>query len=99
MQDSNVILDSVLGSAPAGMAPRFPGAPFVPMIRPPTFPPRAPNPLVRAPLGPLMRPGAVLRPIMPEKPQTLVYVGKIAPTVDDDFLKLVLEVGILEVVC
>ena len=89
MQDSNFILDSVLGSAPAGMAPRFPGVPFIPMRRPPTFPPRAPNLLVRAPL---IQPNALVRPSIPEKPQTLVYVGKIAPSVDDEFLKPILEV-------
>eukprot|EP00250_Pteridium_aquilinum_P008813 c18228_g1_i1 orf=300-2774(-) len=85
------------------MAPRFPSPPFAPMVRP-TFPPRAGSPLVRPP-GPLLRPGALLPkfPMGPdlskaagaylllEKPQTLVYVGKIASTVDDDFLRSLLE--------
>lgn len=99
----SIVPPGVLGSAPAGMVPRFPSPPFAPMVRP-TFPPRAGTPLVRPP-GALIRPGALLPkfPMVPdlskaagaylllEKPQTLVYVGKIASTVDDDFLRSILE--------
>lgn len=77
------------------------------MIRP-TFPPRPPGtigmlqPLVRPPV-----PGirgvppvatAVVRPVVPivaptEKPQTIVYIGKIASTVENDFILSLLRVG------
>jgi hypothetical protein len=30
----------------------------------------------------------------PEKPHTTVYVGKIAPTIEDEFLRAILEVSI-----
>ncbi|ONK63623.1 uncharacterized protein A4U43_C07F17190 [Asparagus officinalis] len=77
--------------------PRYPG-PYPPMIRP-GFPPRPlppmgvipqillpPIPGIRGP--PVVSP--VVRPFVPavatEKPQTTVYVSKIALTVDNDFL-------------
>ncbi|XP_078162933.1 splicing factor PWI domain-containing protein / RNA recognition motif (RRM)-containing protein isoform X2 [Carex rostrata] len=73
--------------------PRFP-IQFPGMMRP-GFAPR-PIPLVARPPMPGMRPGPAppimtpARPIAPvplvEKPQTTVYVGKIASTVDNDFL-------------
>ncbi|XXG55326.1 hypothetical protein AAC387_Pa03g3023 [Persea americana] len=79
--------------------PRYP-MPYPGMIRPP-FPPRPPAaigvipPLSRPPVPtirgapPIVTP--VVRPVIPivpptEKPQTTVYVGKIAATVENDFL-------------
>lgn len=81
--------------------PRFP-IQFPGMMRP-GFAPR-PMPLVARPPMPGMRPGPAppivtpaLRPIAPvplvEKPQTTVYVGKIASTVDNDFLLSLLRVS------
>ncbi|XP_020695281.1 RNA-binding protein 25 isoform X1 [Dendrobium catenatum] len=85
--------------------PRYPG-PYPAMIRP-GFPlrpmppfgvipqvPRLPLPGVR-PIPPMITP--MVRPIIPilspaEKPQTTVYVGKIAPTVDNDFLLSLLRI-------
>lgn len=75
---------------------QFPG-----MIRP-GFAPRSIPLVSRLPI-PGIRPGPtppivtpVLRPIAPvplvEKPQTTVYVGKIASTVDNDFLLSLLKV-------
>ncbi|XP_020522643.1 RNA-binding protein 25 isoform X1 [Amborella trichopoda] len=84
--------------ASAGI-PRYP-TPFVTMIRP-GFPPRPPTamgampPLSRPPMpgirvvppimSPPVRPAVPIIPMM-EKPQTTVYVGKIATTVENDFL-------------
>lgn len=87
------------GPIPPPGIPRYPTT-YTPMIRP-TFPPRPPGtigmlqPLVRPPV-----PGirgvppvatAVVRPVVPivaptEKPQTIVYIGKIASTVENDFI-------------
>ncbi|KAJ4711120.1 RNA-binding protein 25 [Melia azedarach] len=84
---------------------RYP-APYPSMARP-VFPPRPPGPvgllptLARPPapgipgarpIIPIVRP-AVLPTVTPtEKPQTKVYVGKIAPTADSDFVLSVLQV-------
>ncbi|KAJ4961660.1 hypothetical protein NE237_021570 [Protea cynaroides] len=82
--------------APPGI-PRFP-TPYPVMVRP-TFPPRPPGvvgvlpPLSRPPV-PGIRPPIVppvVRPVVSivpptEKPQTTVYVGKIAATVENDFM-------------
>ncbi|XP_068641082.1 RNA-binding motif protein 25 isoform X2 [Aristolochia californica] len=76
------------------------------MVRPPVFPPRPPGaigvvpPLTRPPIPgirgvpPIVAP--VIRPVgpivaLPEKPQTTVYVGKIASTVENDFLLSLLQ--------
>lgn len=83
--------------------PRYPA---LAMVRP-SFPPRPPGAPVVLPAGsrPLV-PGApnvrpviapLVRPVIPfvtpaEKPQTTVYVGKIASTVEDDFMRSVLQV-------
>lgn len=78
-------------------------APYASVVRLPVFPPCPPGVLpIIPPLSRPPMPGAhgappVVRPIVPiiapaEKPQTTVYVGKIAPTVDDDFLLPVLRV-------
>ncbi|ONK69446.1 uncharacterized protein A4U43_C05F22970 [Asparagus officinalis] len=77
--------------------PRYPG-PYPPMIRP-GFPPRPLPPMgvipqiLRPPIPGIRGPpvvSPVVRPVVPavatEKPQTTVYVSKIAPTVDNDFL-------------
>ncbi|KAJ4811056.1 RNA-binding protein 25 [Rhynchospora pubera] len=85
------------GAIPPPGVPRIP-IPFPGMIRP-GFAPR-PIPLVRpipgirpGPTPPIVTP--MLRPIAPvplvEKPQTTVYVGKIALTVDNDFLLSLLK--------
>ncbi|XWS34819.1 hypothetical protein CRYUN_Cryun21dG0070100 [Craigia yunnanensis] len=71
------------------------------MIRP-AFPPRPPGPIgvipvvsrppvpgvpgVRPIIPPVIRPAAVPNVKPAEKPQTTVYVGKISPTVDNDFM-------------
>ncbi|XP_077223091.1 RNA-binding motif protein 25-like isoform X2 [Tasmannia lanceolata] len=75
------------------------------MVRP-TFPPRPPpamgvipplsRPLVPGILGVPPNVTPVIRPLVPivaptEKPQTTVYVGKIAPTVENDFLLSILR--------
>ncbi|OMO52786.1 hypothetical protein COLO4_36971 [Corchorus olitorius] len=60
--------------------------PYPAMIRP-AFPPRPPGAIGVIP--------AVSRPHIPgvpaEKPQTTVYIGKIAPTVDNDFMLSILR--------
>ncbi|XP_068638198.1 RNA-binding motif protein 25-like isoform X2 [Aristolochia californica] len=77
--------------------PRYP-APYNGIVRPPVFPPRPP--LTQPPIPgirgvpPIVTP--VIRPVvpivaLPEKPQTTVYVGKIAPTVENDFLLSLLQ--------
>lgn len=86
-------------SLSAGLA-RYP-SPY-PMFRPGFTPrpmpplgvisqlPRPPIPGVRPSVTPVARPlGPIAAP--PEKPQTTVYVGKIAPTVDNDFLLSILR--------
>lgn len=78
------------------------------MLRP-AFPPRPPGaigaipvmsrppipgvPGVRPIIPPVIRPAAVPNVIPAEKPQTTVYIGKIAPTVDNDFMLSILNVG------
>jgi RNA-binding protein 25 len=92
----------VLFSFDAGVA-RIP-IQFAGMMRP-GFAPR-PIPLVARTPIPGIRPGPTppivtpaLRPIAPiplvEKPQTTVYVGKIASTVDNDFLLQLLKVRLI----
>ncbi|KAK6922170.1 RNA recognition motif domain [Dillenia turbinata] len=92
-------------AAPQGAMPppgilRYP-PPYVTMVRP-AFPPRPPGvvgvPLLTRPpipgirpIVPLVRP-AVVPPVTPaEKPHTTVYVGKIAVTVENDFMLSVLK--------
>ncbi|CAN6448687.1 unnamed protein product [Victoria cruziana] len=83
-------------SMPPGM-PRYP-PPYAAVVRPAFPPPGAVGvipPLSRPPM-PVIRGvpsivGSVARPVIPiipiaEKPQTTVYVGKIATTVENDFL-------------
>ncbi|XP_022725200.1 RNA-binding protein 25-like isoform X2 [Durio zibethinus] len=85
---------------------RYP-SPYPAMIRP-TFPPRPPGaigvisivsrppvpgvPGVRSIIPPVIRPAAVPNVTPAEKPQTTVYVGKIAPTVDNDFMLSLLHI-------
>ncbi|XP_057486280.1 RNA-binding motif protein 25-like isoform X2 [Actinidia eriantha] len=83
--------------------PRYP-SPFMPMGRP-TFPPRPPGaigiipplsrppvPGIRGPIIPLVIRPAIVPSITPtEKPQTTVYVGKIASTVESDFILSLLQ--------
>ncbi|XP_057948923.1 RNA-binding motif protein 25 isoform X2 [Malania oleifera] len=78
--------------------PRYP-SPYAPMVRPgfpprplgavgvlPTLP-RPPIPGIRGPIIPAVVRPAVVPIITPaETPQTTVYVGKIAPTVENDFM-------------
>ncbi|KAK4784342.1 hypothetical protein SAY86_018710 [Trapa natans] len=87
--------------------PGLPGysAPYTAVARP-AFPPRPPGtmgilpavprppvsviPGVRPIIPPVVRPGLV--PVTPaEKPQTTIYVGKIAPTADNDFMLSLLK--------
>ncbi|XP_074274416.1 RNA-binding motif protein 25 isoform X2 [Silene latifolia] len=75
--------------------------PFPPIARPAFLPRPGPggvpglvSPFPRPPL--IIRPPAIIRPIIPiiipvEKPQTTVYVGKIAPSVENDFIRSLLE--------
>lgn len=87
--------------------PRFP-SPYPAMIRGP-FPPRPPGamgmvpamprppipgiPGVRPIIPPVVRP-AVLPSVTPaEKPQTTIYIGRIAQSVDNDFMLSLLQVG------
>ncbi|CAI0386376.1 unnamed protein product [Linum tenue] len=69
--------------------PRPPGAPVIlPMTRP--LVPSIPG--VRPIIPPIMRP--VIPSVTPaEKPQTTVYVGKISPTVENDFMLSLLQVS------
>jgi RNA-binding protein 25 len=91
-------------SVTAGM-PRYP-TPY-PVIRP-GFPPRLMPPpgvltIQRPPMITGIRPPVITpaaRPpapaaTPPDKPPTAVYVGKIAPTVDNDFLLSLLRVSVL----
>ncbi|KAJ6718975.1 SPLICING FACTOR PWI DOMAIN-CONTAINING PROTEIN / RNA RECOGNITION MOTIF (RRM)-CONTAINING PROTEIN [Salix purpurea] len=83
---------------------RYP-SPYSAMVRP-LFPPRPPGalsvvPAVPRPLvpgipgvRPVMYP--IIRPVIPsvtpaEKPQTTVYIGKIAPSVENDFMMSLLQ--------
>ena len=62
-----------------GSVPPLPRPPFV-GLRPPVI-----SPVVRPPVLPLV--------VIPaEKPQTTVYVGKIASSVENDFIRSLLEV-------
>ncbi|MCL7042784.1 hypothetical protein MKW94_010017 [Papaver nudicaule] len=86
------------GSIPPPGMLRYPN-PYAPMVRPPfSRPPgtmgmlpllsRPPMPGIRG-VSPIIQP--VVRPVVPivaptEKPQTTVYVGKIASTVENDFM-------------
>ncbi|XWS68988.1 hypothetical protein CRYUN_Cryun04dG0141000 [Craigia yunnanensis] len=88
------------GTMPPPGLLRYP-SPYPAMIRP-AFPPRPPGvigmiptvshppvpgvPGVRPIIFPVIRPAAVPNVTPAEKPQTTVYVGKIAPTVDNDFM-------------
>lgn len=55
-------------------------------------PPISVIPGVRPIIPPVVRPGLV--PVTPaEKPQTTIYVGKIAPTADNDFMLSLLKVS------
>lgn len=82
-------------------------SPYPGMIRP-AFAPRPPGPIgvlpaisrppvpvvpgVRPIIPPIVRPALV--PITPaEKPQTTVYVGKIAPSVENDYMLSLLQVS------
>ncbi|XP_048503385.1 RNA-binding motif protein 25 isoform X3 [Beta vulgaris subsp. vulgaris] len=62
---------------PVGTVPPLPRPPFL-GLRPPMTPP-----IVRPPVVPIVAPV--------EKPQTTVYVGKIAPSVENDFIHSLLE--------
>ncbi|XP_004489850.1 RNA-binding motif protein 25 isoform X2 [Cicer arietinum] len=88
---------------PAGI-PRYP-PPYGTMIRP-VYPPRLPGainvlPLSRPPVAgiPTIRPiiPPVIRPVVPpivtpsEKQHTTVYIGKIAPTVENEFMLSLLK--------
>jgi len=90
------------GTIPLQGMPRYP-SPFAPMVRP-TFLPRPPTaigivpPLLRPPvpgirgsiMPPVFRPAGVPSVTPTDKPQTTVYVGKIA-TVENDFILPLLE--------
>ncbi|XP_017222817.1 RNA-binding motif protein 25 isoform X1 [Daucus carota subsp. sativus] len=84
--------------------PRYPSV--YPVMARPVFPPRPlgivgtnltlarpPVPGVRGPpiIPPAIRPGGIPSVTPTEKPQTTVYVGKIASTVDNDFILSVLQ--------
>ncbi|XP_021727007.1 RNA-binding protein 25-like isoform X1 [Chenopodium quinoa] len=60
-----------------GMVPQLQRPPFLGLRPPMTLP------VVRPPVVPVVLP--------PEKPQTTVYVGKIAPSVENDFIRSLLE--------
>ncbi|PKA67285.1 hypothetical protein AXF42_Ash004778 [Apostasia shenzhenica] len=107
-QASNGYLSVPAPATQAALPPgvlRYPG-PYPAMVRPgyqlqPVPPagviphiPRLPIPGVR-PISPMVTP--IVRPAVPilppaEKPQTTVYVGKIAQTVDNDFLLALLRI-------
>ncbi|KAL8121226.1 RNA-binding motif protein 25-like isoform X1 [Apium graveolens] len=87
---------------PPGIS-RYPGV-YPAMVRP-IYPPRPggivginpalvrpPVPGVRGPvIAPVIRPGGIPGVTPAEKPQTTVYVGKIASTVDNDFILSILQ--------
>ncbi|XP_044488240.1 RNA-binding protein 25-like isoform X2 [Mangifera indica] len=86
--------------------PRYP-APYPAMVRP-VFPPRPPGPIgvipavarppvpgipgVRPIITPVIRPAGFPVGTPAEKPETTVYVGKIASTADNDFMLSLLQV-------
>ncbi|GAB4829218.1 hypothetical protein Ancab_018884 [Ancistrocladus abbreviatus] len=91
-------------SVPQGTIPPpgFPRYPYPPIVRP-AFAPRPPGPIamvpslprppileIRPPVMPVVRPPAVPVVAPAEKPTT-VYVGKIAPTIENDFMLSLLE--------
>ncbi|XP_031263131.1 RNA-binding protein 25 isoform X1 [Pistacia vera] len=92
--------------APAPGLPRYP-APYPAMVRP-VFPPRPPGPVgvlpavarppvpgiagVRPIIPPVVRPAVFPGGTPAEKPETTVYVGKIASTADNDFMLSLLQV-------
>ncbi|KAF5449864.1 hypothetical protein F2P56_030266 [Juglans regia] len=92
------------GTIPPPGLPRYP-SPYTPMVRPP-FPPRLPGGIGMLPamsrppipgvpgVRPIIPP--IVRPIIPsvtpaEKQQTTVYVGKIASSVENDFILSLLQ--------
>ncbi|KAF3431289.1 hypothetical protein FNV43_RR26019 [Rhamnella rubrinervis] len=92
------------GTIPPAGLPRYP-TPYPQMVRP-GFPLRPPGPIGALPavsrplipgipgIRPIIPP--VVRPAVPsvtpaEKPQTTVYIGKIAPTVENDFMLSLLK--------
>lgn len=89
------------GTIPTPGLPRYP-SPYPAIVRP-AFPPRPPGAIGVLPRPPIpgipgVRPvmPPIIRPIIPsvtpaEKPQTTVYVGKIASTVENDFMLSVLQ--------
>ncbi|KAF9602949.1 hypothetical protein IFM89_032831, partial [Coptis chinensis] len=88
-----------LDSPPKGI-PRYPTT-YTPMVRP-AYPPRMPGaigmlqPLVRPPIPGIYGVPPVVRPVIPivaptKKPQTTVYVGKIASIVENDFILTLLR--------
>ncbi|XVE85055.1 hypothetical protein DITRI_Ditri17bG0061700 [Diplodiscus trichospermus] len=94
-------LHRYLFSVYAGLL-RYP-SPYPSMIRP-AFPPRPPGAIgvipvvsrppvagVRQVIPPIIRPAAIPNVTPAEKPQTTVYVGQIAPTVDNDFMLSLLQ--------
>ena len=88
--------------------PRYP-SPYATMVRP-AFPLRPPGsigmlpalsrppvpgiPGVRPVMPPVVRPAIALVAAPTEKPLTTVYVGKIASTVENDFMLSLLQVGL-----
>lgn len=85
---------------PPVFTPRPPvGPPPVAMVlpRPPGTGIRSMPPVLKPPPGMILNDlaakgiGQIAAP--PEKPHTTVYVGKIAPTVEDEFLRAILEVS------
>uniref|UniRef100_A0A5B7BM64 Putative Nucleotide-binding, alpha-beta plait n=2 Tax=Davidia involucrata TaxID=16924 RepID=A0A5B7BM64_DAVIN len=89
------------GTIPPPGIPRYP-SPYVTMVRP-AFHPRPPGaigmfPAVARPPGirspfilPVVRPAVVPSVTPTEKPQTTVYVGKIASTLQNDFMLSILQ--------
>ncbi|XP_015894679.3 RNA-binding motif protein 25 [Ziziphus jujuba] len=93
------------GTIPPPGLPRYP-APYPSLVRP-AFPLRPPGaigalpavsrppvpgiPGIRPIIPPVVRPAVVPSVTPAEKPQTTVYVGKIAPTVENDFMLSLLQ--------
>lgn len=60
---------------------------------------RPPVPGLRGPvISPVVRPACIPSVTPTEKPQTKVYVGKIASTVENDFILSLLEVSLFSVI-